>query len=108
MARVLWNDTQRRWVSISMSRQAVLAVTYVLLISVVPAAAQKARTDAPGGKAGSVEPPPTAPASSTPLSKADMRRRLSHCGSEWQKMKRSGADAGLIWRDFSALCIQRQ
>jgi hypothetical protein len=45
---------------------------------------------------------------SSPLSKADMRRRLSHCGAEWQKMKRSGADAGLIWRDFSALCIQRQ
>ncbi len=33
------------------------------------------------------------------------RAQLRACSLEWQKMKKSGAAAGLIWRDFAKSCI---
>ncbi len=41
------------------------------------------------------------------MTKADMRHRLAACGAEWQKMKRSGAEGTLIWREFSKSCLAR-
>jgi hypothetical protein len=30
------------------------------------------------------------------------------CGQEWAQMKREGAAAGAVWRDFTAECLPRR
>ena len=48
------------------------------------------------------------PTATEMMSKAAMRERLAACATEWQAMKRAGADAGLIWREYSKSCMARR
>jgi len=42
------------------------------------------------------------------MTKAQARERLAACGTEWQQMKRNGAEGSLIWREFSKTCMARR
>jgi hypothetical protein len=48
------------------------------------------------------------PVATDEMTKAQARERLSACGTEWQKMKRSGSEGSLIWREFSKTCMARK
>lgn len=57
------------------------------------------------GAAQAAEPaPPAPPPSQTFGSTPKQRETLRHCAAEWSRMKRSGAAAGKLWRDFWAAC----
>ena len=47
------------------------------------------------------------PVATEQMTKAQARERLAACGTQWQQMKRSGADGSLIWREFSPICMAR-
>ena len=47
------------------------------------------------------------PVATEQMTKAQARERLAACGTQWQQMKRSGADGSLIGREFSQICMAR-
>ena len=46
------------------------------------------------------QPAPAPP----PPSPLEAREKLRHCAAEWTRLKKSGAAAGKLWRDFWPAC----
>lgn len=82
-----------------MPQRATLTIAGWLLVSIASAQAQTVG----GPHSGDPAAPAYVPAYRA-LPKAEMRRRLIHCATEWQKLKATGKDAGMIWRDFADVC----
>jgi hypothetical protein len=69
-----------------------------------PATPQRLPAPAP---APANEPDPDNEAPVNPGTPTERRLRVRTCGSEWIEMKRSGAAAGQIWREFARQCYAR-
>jgi hypothetical protein len=87
-----------------MRQRAMLTTAGWLLLSMAPALAQAPEPPSVAGQNAAAAPYVPAYRS---LPKAEMRRRLIHCATEWQKLKAAGKDVGLIWRDFAETCTVR-
>ena len=74
-------------------------LTTCMLLCATLASPMMAAAQSPAASGAQSNPPEV-------LSKVERRHRLAHCAAQWQKMKRTGADVHLIWREFSATCME--
>ncbi|MBX9739088.1 MAG: hypothetical protein K2X62_03400 [Beijerinckiaceae bacterium] len=90
-----------------MQQRAMLMMTGLLWFGLSHAQAQALAPKDAGSaemRAAPAQPAEVATPAYRSLPKPEMRRRLTRCATEWQKLKRDGKDAGLIWRDFAETC----
>jgi hypothetical protein len=82
----------------------LIAAGVILALAAGSAMAQTAKVPGVGDVTGSAREPASGDVSA---SRNATRSRLRECGHQWSAMKKSGAAAGMTWKEFSQGCLAK-